>query len=305
MSIVARWLLLAPLMLASQWVMSAEPIIDVHLHVWSNDEFPAPPHMNPSAGIANAQSQDEMIAETLNQMDANHVVLGLIHDDPVSIERLRSKDPSRFRAFPDISTSEQPGVERFEKQLSEGEWRGIGEILTQYDGLEPTDAMLWPYYELANEVDVPVFWHSGLSFPGITQSQKRFRADLGRPLRWESIFVEFSDMRSVLVHAGHPFLDEMLAIMMLYPSVYTDTGAIVHVMPPREFYRYYSVLIDAGMGKRIMFGSDQMGWPESIGYGIEVIQNAPWDESTKRDILYNNAARFLRLSEETVAEHHQ
>lgn len=112
---VARWALFAPLILAAQWVMSAEPIIDVHLHVWGDEQFPAPPHMNPSAGISSAQSQDEMIAETLNEMDENHVVLGLVHDDPESIERLRSKDPTRFRAFPDISTSEQPGVERFKK----------------------------------------------------------------------------------------------------------------------------------------------------------------------------------------------
>jgi hypothetical protein len=45
-----------------------------------------------------------------------------------------------------------------------------------------------------------------------------------------------------------------------------------------------------------MFGSDQMVWPETIEYGIRVIEEAPFlSDQQKRDILYNNAARFLRL----------
>lgn len=47
-----------------------------------------------------------------------------------------------------------------------------------------------------------------------------------------------------------------------------------------------------------------MGWPESIGFSIEVIQNGPWDENIERDILYHNAARFLGLRQETVDKHH-
>jgi uncharacterized protein len=288
----------------AQFAAGKEPVIDVHLHVWSEHQFPAPPHMNEAAGLPGAQSQEEMIAETVAQMDTNDVVLGLIHDDPANLELLRKEDPSRFWALPKISTQKRPDLARFGKMVERNEWLGIGEILTQYNGLEPTDAALWPYYKMANDHDLPVFWHSGLSFPGITQLQPKFRAELGRPLRWEEIFVKYPDMRSVLVHAGHPFLDEILAIMMLYPSVYTDTGAIIHVVPPEEFYRYYSVLIDAGLGDRIMFGSDQMAWPQSIGYGIDVMRNAPWDAQTKRDILYNNAARFLQLSEETIDQHH-
>lgn len=33
-------------------------------------------------------------------------------------------------------------------------------------------------------------------------------------------------------------------------------------------------LINAGLGKRLMFGSDQMRWPEMIGKGIEAMEGA-------------------------------
>jgi predicted TIM-barrel fold metal-dependent hydrolase len=50
----------------------------------------------------------------------------------------------------------------------------------------------------------------------------------------------------------------------------------------------------AGLGDRIMFGSDQMIWPEGIGLAIAHINDAPfltWEQ--KRDIFYANAVRFF------------
>jgi predicted TIM-barrel fold metal-dependent hydrolase len=45
-----------------------------------------------------------------------------------------------------------------------------------------------------------------------------------------------------------------------------------------------------------MFGTDQMAWPKLMTYSISVIQNADYlTPKQKRDILYFNAARFLRL----------
>jgi len=47
-----------------------------------------------------------------------------------------------------------------------------------------------------------------------------------------------------------------------------------------------------------MFGSDQMRWPEAIGMAIEGIESASFlSQEQKRDIFYDNAARFLRLKE--------
>ena len=54
-----------------------------------------------------------------------------------------------------------------------------------------------------------------------------------------------------------------------------------------------------------MFGSDQIIWPEAIRVAIEAVESADFlDPTQKRDIFYNNAARFFRLSEEEIARHH-
>jgi hypothetical protein len=54
--------------------------------------------------------------------------------------------------------------------------------------------------------------------------------------------------------------------------------------------------MNAGFGKRLMFGSDQMVWPDAIGLAIEGIESASFlTEEQKRDIFYTNAVRFFRL----------
>jgi len=80
---------------------------------------------------------------------------------------------------------------------------------------------------------------------------------------------------------------------------YVDVGIIVYNQPRPAFYRYLQAIVDAGFADRVMFGSDQMVWPGTIERAIAVIEEAPFlSEEQKRDIFYNNAARFLRLSKE-------
>ncbi len=48
-----------------------------------------------------------------------------------------------------------------------------------------------------------------------------------------------------------------------------------------------------------------MVWPRTIEIAIETIEKAPFlTDEQKRDIFYNNAARFLRFSDEEIAKHH-
>lgn len=90
------------------------------------------------------------------------------------------------------------------------------------------------------------------------------------------------------------------------PQVYVDIGSIVYTEPRPAFYRFLQELVEAGYGDRVMFGSDQMSWPGIIGPSIEAIESAPFlSAQQRRDILYNNAARFLRLSPEQTARHHR
>jgi len=124
------------------------------------------------------------------------------------------------------------------------------------------------------------------------------RAALNNPLLLEKMLIRHPKLRVYVMHAGWPMLNEMIALLAMYPEVYAEVAGIDWLLPPKEFHRYLRGLVEAGFGKRIMFGSDAAMWPQVIGIGIEAIESADFlTAAQKRDILYNNAARFLRLEE--------
>jgi predicted TIM-barrel fold metal-dependent hydrolase len=82
-------------------------------------------------------------------------------------------------------------------------------------------------------------------------------------------------------------------------ALYADLSTISGIIPRDAFHDYLKALVRGGVGKRLMFGSDQMQWPEAIGRAVEAIESADFlTAEQRRDIFYNNAARFLRLSGE-------
>ena len=108
------------------------------------------------------------------------------------------------------------------------------------------------------------------------------------------------------MHAGWLMIDDLLALMWAHPQVYAGVGLISFALPPDAFHYYLQRIVRAGFGNRVMFGSDQMVWPEALEAAIHTIERADYlSEQQKRDILYNNAARFFRFSEEEIARHHR
>jgi predicted TIM-barrel fold metal-dependent hydrolase len=66
----------------------------------------------------------------------------------------------------------------------------------------------------------------------------------------------------------------------------------------QEFHGFLREAVARGFEKRIMFGTDQMAWPDAIGLAVEGVQSADFlTLDQKGDIFYANAVRFLRLSD--------
>jgi hypothetical protein len=92
-------------------------------------------------------------------------------------------------------------------------------------------------------------------------------------------------------------LEPTLALLGAHPQVHVDIAVIDWLLPHAVFYAYLKRLIDAGFEHRIVFGSDQMIWPDTLPQAIMAIERAPFlTAAQRRAILCYNAARFLRLA---------
>lgn len=66
----------------------------------------------------------------------------------------------------------------------------------------------------------------------------------------------------------------------------------------KEFLRNVK---EAGYLDILMFGSDQMFWTDAIDRSIEYLNSIDFlTNEDKRDILYNNAARFLKSNIDSI-----
>jgi predicted TIM-barrel fold metal-dependent hydrolase len=176
----------------------------------------------------------------------------------------------------------------------------MGELGIQYAGIAVDDPRMTPFFDLSEEFDVPVLIHHH----GTAGSSNDFRISLGHPEQLEELLVQRPKLRLFIETSGFPYLEETIALMYRYPNVYGDLSLWKY--PPRMADKYLRDLTDAGLGKRIMFASDQGLYPEVIDEMIDLVDSAEYlSDDQKRDIFYNNAARFLRLSEDEIAKHYR
>jgi hypothetical protein len=222
------------------------------------------------------------------------------------VSKWRAAAPDRLIPGVPFDDYGQREPEVFRRLFTEGKFAVFAEISAQYNGLSPADESLEPYFALAEELDIPVGIHMGEGPPGGPyRGFPKYRARLTSPYLLEEVLLRHPRLRVYVMHYGSPLLDEMISMLYSHPQLYVDTGGNNWLLPRQEFHRHVRRLVEAGFGKRIMFGSDAMVWPQTIAIAIESIQSAEFlTQEQRRDIFYNNAARFLRLSDEEIAKHH-
>jgi predicted TIM-barrel fold metal-dependent hydrolase len=256
---------------------------------------------NPVTGRpSGAASDEELMQATLSEMRHYNIVKGVISGPLDVVYRWKTEEPKRLIGgvyFDEVTSL--PDVEQLRQQFMSGRLGVLGELVAQHAGLSLNDSLFASYLTLAEELDIPVGVHTGLGPAGTPYACcPKFRVSYGNPILLEEVLVKHPNLRLYIMHGGWPYLEETKAIMSVYPQVYADLATISWIIPREEFHEYLKDLIRAGFEKRLMFGSDQMVWPEAIGMAIEGIESAKFlSKEEKRDIFYNNASRFLKLKE--------
>jgi predicted TIM-barrel fold metal-dependent hydrolase len=279
-------------------------IIDVHMHAEAQDPRFGQSLKSPLTGQVFAASADDEahIRESMALMEQVNVVKAVVsgshHDGTL---RWRERAPEKVMIGYAVDDPADFDAAFVRREHAAGRLQVIGEVAVQYAGVRPDDPRMEPIYALAEELDIPVGLHMhpgppGAPYPPFGMTQ--MRASTGRPLQLEEVLVRHPKLRLYVMHAGWPFLDETVALLYSHPQVYVELGVIDWSQPPAEFHRYLQRLVEAGYGKRIMFGSDQMVWPGTLELAVKNVETAAFlSAEQKDDIFYNNAARFFRLKE--------
>lgn len=309
---------------------ASEPVIDMHVHATFTERKHSIPGctgdqpvtylpVDPASVTAEPQTEScprPLLSETRrSQFEADTIAAlrragvrrAVLMGSPDILKRWESAAPGLFIPADvpkDLSDAEQ---QRFRSLLESGAIKVVAEAGLQYAGMRADDPLAEPIWSIAEQLDIPVGIHlgMGMSLTGEDVRTDPYRAALTSPFQLEEVLKKHPRLRIYVMHAASPLIDETIAMLFTYPSLYVDVSANDWNMPRAQFYSELKRLTDAGFSKRIMFGSDQTIWPQAIPLAIDTIKQAPFlTAKQKRDILYNNAARFLRLTTKQIAADH-
>lgn len=275
-------------------------IIDVHLHALPIDFFPA--HVDTAAGYERPDNGQALIQQTVDRLERFGVTTAVTSGNAELLAEYKKAAPDRIMRslwIPwDIKgDSLRTYLDSLGVWHEQGRFEVIGEVLTQYSGIAPSDSILDPLWAFAEREEVPV----GIHINDRPATCPDSFTDGCTPRALEEVLAVHPGLKVYVMHGGYPRLEDMIDLLDAYPQVYV--GATFNRPQSEGQLRYLKELVEAGYGDRVMFGSDQMLWPELIGDFVRAIEGAGFlTEEQKQDIFYENAARFFDLGNGTSGD---
>jgi len=139
--------------------------------------------------------------------------------------------------------------------------RGIkGLLLTPgYGYYYANDKRIYPFYQKAIELDIPVYFHHS----------HQFGPPRNCPLKYcqvtflDDLTIDFPELRFDVEHMGYPWTEELLCIMARSPNVYTDFAMFIEPYFGRGrrqlLARNLAMAREYGVLDRVFYGSDYVG----------------------------------------------
>lgn len=117
-----------------------------------------------------------------------------------------------------------------------------------YQGLHPHDKSYYKIYEYCENNRLPIITHMAATFSsGVPM-------EYARPIHMDKVSCDFPNLKIVLAHLGHPWIDETLVIIRKQENVFADISALYY--RPWQFYNAMLSIVEYGCGKKVLFGSD-------------------------------------------------
>ena len=232
-------------------------IVDCHVNVYEDEHIlPLAREQAASrAGGVDPCATPERVKAAMAGVD-RYIAFTLRYGDSTGMEgtdettaRLVALDPGRCVGFAYADPRRPDVMELLRHATGTLGLRGVkfGPI---YNGVGVLDPRLAPVIEHCRRNDLPLTMHMGTTFA--TNAPLEF----GRPIHVDALASRYPDLKVVMAHMGHPWVDECIAVIRKNPNVYAEVSALYY--RPWQFWNMLVSAQEYGVADRnkIFWGTD-------------------------------------------------
>lgn len=233
-------------------------IIDTHSQLWTREALATfPPEMLHGYEKMFKSVRVFELEEILADMDEAGVDKSVI----VAVDAetvLRYKVPNELpaqavRAYPDrfigfAGVDPHKGVLAVDEVVRSVEELGLSglKFIPHLIEMSPNDPRMYPVLEKAQELALPVLFHTGTHF------HTGARLKYCRPESIDDVAIDFPDLIIIAAHFGFPWFYEALAVVQKNPNVYFNIAG----WSPKYIPEYVLSMINGPLSGRALLGSD-------------------------------------------------
>jgi hypothetical protein len=203
-------------------------------------------HIN-SSGSDNATATH---AETYQDIDICFV-LSASSDENKAVAEYAAGKPGKMYAFAAFNpTTEKVTQKAVASAISNAGFCGAI-LYCATDGFHPAHSRAMRFYEAAEKLNIPVFFHNSASEPTAV-------LDYAQPYLLDEVARKFPSLKIIIGSMGQPFLRQTIAMVAKHPNVYADL-----TLSPEKIWEVYNVVVsanEASVMDKLIFGS---GFPNA------------------------------------------
>ena len=157
------------------------------------------------------------------------------------------KHPEKLIGFACLDPHEPDYLDEMEKCFLRDGFRGL-KLAPIYQNFHPMDERMMPVYAFCEGRGIPVLVHQGTTFP------RRAPLKYALPIQIEDVALAFPDLKIVVAHMGHPWVEDAVVLIRKQPNVFADISALYY--RPWQYYNALMLAQEYGTGHKLLMGSD-------------------------------------------------
>ncbi len=219
----------------------------------------------------------------------------IVKKNEIYVEVTKNHEGRLYSLF-GIDPRRKKSVSAFEKGITK--WNMKGLKIHPSARFYPDDPVCYPLYKKAQELKVPVVFHSGNQPPPMA-------AKYSEPKYIDTVAADFPELKIVVAHIGHGWWRQALDLASMKPNMYVDFSGWqgVYQHDPSYVASVLRFAIDTLGPWRVLFGSDGVllnvimpltEWIEAIR-NINSVGNVTFSDEELEIILGKAATHLFSL----------